>query len=106
MRPITRQSREYYWPVRLTGYRMLAFWVIGAILIGLLVISLSKISENILGRDSAGRDLGGTDAEIKEKIKNYYPGVLGMLRKTRTGSESPPGQDIGRIVQKLYVDGI
>ena len=102
MSPITCQSRVHYRSVRLAGYRVLAFWVIGAILIVLGVIGLagamvirpvkvSKISENITGRDSAG-PVTDQDPEIQKIINNYYPGVLGGLRMSRTGSRTPLGQ--------------
>lgn len=92
MSPITSQSRVHYRTVRLGGYRLLDFRVIGCILTGLVVIGLgvagvtglskiSDISENITG-------LAGQDPITPENYKNYrnnYQGVLGMLRLKRTG---------------------
>jgi hypothetical protein len=92
MRPITRQSCEYYQPVRLAGYRVLAFWVIGAAVITLGVIGLagalvirplnvSKISVNNIGQDPTGQDL-----ELINSLEDhgYYQGLLGELRRAST----------------------
>ena len=107
MSPVTCQSRVHYRSVRLAGYRVLAFWVIGAILIVLGVIGLagalvikpikvSKISENSRGRSLPGRDLAGQSSNKFNNFGDNYQGVLGKLRLVR----------MGRDVHKLYLDGI
>ena len=121
MSPVTCQSRVHYRSVRLAGYRVLAFWVIGAILIVLGVIGLagalvirpikvSKISENITGRDSAGQVMSTESSPVMrpDYYRGYYQGapygLLGMLRMARTGSgrdmesRALTGQDSGRDV--------
>ena len=102
MSPVTCQSRVHYRSVRLAGYRVLAFWVIGAILIVLGVIGLagalvirpvkvSKISENILGRD-----LAGPDSQVMGP--DYYPvGILGWMRMAKNLDGIRTGQSLDRM---------
>jgi hypothetical protein len=89
MRPITPSSRpvtDNRMSYRAGGYRAL-WWVLvtGLCIIGLywgvirLTQTVSEISENITGQDS----------KISENIQNYYPGVLGLYRISR----SEPGRD-------------
>lgn len=73
------------------GYRALLFnRVTGLVVIGLvcaILMGLYEVSDKF-------ETFTGQDSKISEKIKNYYPGVLGMLRRARTGSKPPFGQDL------------
>ena len=100
MRPVTPQppvvdNRSGYGA---GGYRA---FLIMLILIGLCIMGLcygfirlsqtiSKISEN------SGRNISGPDSQIYKNYKNYYPGVIGMLRIRRSS------QHVGT----WYMDGI
>lgn len=74
MSPITCQSRVDYRSVRLAGYRVLVFWVIGAILIGLGL----GLSYNFFVK---------SDNPPTQK-PGYRTGVLTLMRMARTDSKN------------------
>lgn len=100
MRPVTPQPQVFN---NRSGYGAGGYraFLITAILTGLSLIGLcygfirlsqtiSNISENF------GQQIQGPDSQFSKNYKNYYPGVIGMLRYRRSSQH----------VEAWYSDGM
>lgn len=79
-----QRYRTPFWAV-IIGLLQFIIIFLGIIIIYCMVIHQQELSGS--GQDAAGRDI-----KISENNNNYYPGVIGLLRLSRTVESS--GRDL------------